>query len=203
MYKEVYVNVLAFPAEITEPPSDAATVDGQTITLHCRVFGAPKPLVRWIRDGEELTGGRYRVMESGDLQINNVSFVDAGTYTCMAQNRLCSAEKSAGLVVREHTRIQDAPEDYEGAAENRAKFRCSAIADPSLRLTIHWLRDGAPIDLEAGRRYVKLEDNLSREGLDSSLIIERATDSDSGIYTCLARTELDSVTVNATLVVHG
>ena len=194
VYKDVYVNVLALPAEITEPPSDAATVDGKTITLRCRVFGAPKPLVRWIRDGEELTGGRYRVMESGDLEINSVSFVDAGTYTCMAQNKFGSDNKTGSLVVKEHTRIQDAPEDYEVAAENTATFRCSAVADPSLPLTIDWLRDGVPIDFEAEQRYVKLQDN--------SLTIDKATELDSGIYTCLARTDLDSSAANATLVVQ-
>ena len=68
-YKDVYLNVLALQPEIEDPPKDVATVDGSIANLTCKVFGAPKPLVKWIRDGLELTGGRYHVLDSGDLQI--------------------------------------------------------------------------------------------------------------------------------------
>jgi hypothetical protein len=66
---------LALAPEITDPPRDVSTVDGKTVVLTCRVFGAPKPQVKWIRAGVELTGGRYTVMENGDLQIRYVSFI--------------------------------------------------------------------------------------------------------------------------------
>lgn len=69
VYKDVYLNVLALAPEIEDAPDDVATVDGLAVNLTCKVFGSPKPLTKWIRDGLELTGGRYRVMESGDLEI--------------------------------------------------------------------------------------------------------------------------------------
>jgi neuronal cell adhesion protein len=53
-----------------------------SVTLTCRVFGAPKPLVRWIRNDQELTGGRFKVLANGDLEIKDVAPVDAGTYVC-------------------------------------------------------------------------------------------------------------------------
>ncbi|CAG7826051.1 unnamed protein product [Allacma fusca] len=194
VYKDVYVNVLALPAEITEPPTDHASVDGKTVILRCRVFGAPKPLVRWIREQQELTGGRYRIMDYGDLEISSVTFVDAGSYTCYAENKFGSDNRTGSLVVKEHTRIQDRPEDYEVAAENTAIFRCSAVADSTLTLSIDWLRDNTTIDFETEQRYVKLQDN--------SLTIDKASELDSGVYTCLARTELDNASAEATLVVQ-
>lgn len=39
VYKDVYLNVLALPPEITEPPRQEATVDGRTVSMICRVFG--------------------------------------------------------------------------------------------------------------------------------------------------------------------
>lgn len=69
VYKDVYLNVLALAPDIEDAPDDTATVDGLAVNLTCKVFGSPKPLVKWIRDGLELTGGRYRVMDSGDLEI--------------------------------------------------------------------------------------------------------------------------------------
>lgn len=64
--------VYIFPAlapEITEPPSNEATVDGRIVTMTCRVFGAPKPEVKWLHNNKELTGGRYTVLDNGDLEI--------------------------------------------------------------------------------------------------------------------------------------
>ncbi|QQP38167.1 Uncharacterized protein FKW44_018670, partial [Caligus rogercresseyi] len=70
VYKDVYVNVLDLPPEITVPPEEEAlTVDGSTMTLKCETFGAPKPIVKWFRNNEELTGGRYNVQDTGDLLI--------------------------------------------------------------------------------------------------------------------------------------
>lgn len=60
---------LALAPEITIPPSDESTVDGRTVLMTCRVFGAPKPEVKWVRSSLELTGGRYTTLENGDLQI--------------------------------------------------------------------------------------------------------------------------------------
>lgn len=123
VYKDVYVNVLALDPEITQPPMDMDTVDGKTIQITCRVFGAPKPEVKWIKNGQELTGGRYKTLDTGDLQIEAVTFLDAGTYTCHASNKLGQVDASANLVVKEHTRITDEPEDYEVAAGASATFR--------------------------------------------------------------------------------
>lgn len=63
------VHSKALPPEITEPPRDKHVVDGTTVKLTCRVFGAPKPEVKWVRQGVELTGGRYVVLPEGDLEI--------------------------------------------------------------------------------------------------------------------------------------
>lgn len=194
VYKDVYVNVLALAPEITDPPKDEATVDGRMVTLTCRVFGAPKPEVKWIRGGLELTGGRYSVKESGDLEIRDANFLDAGQYTCFASNKFGTVEASGSLAVKEHTRITNRPEDYEVAAGNTATFRCNAVSDSSLPLTIEWLNNGQPIDFDSEPRFVRSS--------DFSLIITKTTELDSGQYTCLANTELDEDRASATLTVQ-
>ncbi|ODN00103.1 Neuroglian [Orchesella cincta] len=185
VYKDVYVNVLALPAEITEKPTDVVSTDGKSIMLRCRVFGAPRPL---------FVGGRYKVLETGDLEIRDVRFADAGEYLCDARNKFGNDSAGGTLVVKEHTKIVDLPEDYEVAAGTTATFRCSAVKDPTLSLTIDWLSDGELIDFETEPRYVKLQDN--------SLTIDKTTELDSGVYTCVARTEYDNATAAATLTVQ-
>lgn len=194
VYKDVYLNVLALPPEITEPPRQEATVDRRNVTLRCRVFGAPKPEVKWIRGGLELTGGRYLTQENGDLVIQDVAFADAGDYTCHAQNKFGFVEANGTLIVKEHTRITDEPQDYEVVAGQPATFRCNAVADSSLDLSIKWLSDGEEIDVESEPRFVRTN--------DYSLTISKTTELDSGEYTCVASTELDEARAQAQLIVE-
>ncbi|XP_026465687.1 neuroglian isoform X3 [Ctenocephalides felis] len=194
VYKDVYVNVLALAPEITEAPLDEYTVDGRVVTLRCRVFGAPRPEVKWIRSGLELTGGRYYLRDNGDLEIRDVGFSDAGEYTCHATNKLGEDKKTGTLTVKERTRITDEPEDYEVAAGTQATFRCNAVSDSSLDLSIEWHHNGQAIDFETRPRFVKTNDH--------SLTITKTSELDSGSYVCVAKTDLDEVRAQATLTVQ-
>lgn len=194
VYKDFSLNVLALPPEIKNPPKEVATVDGRNVTLTCNVIGAPKPIVKWIRNALELTGGRYYVQESGDLLIENVGFVDEGGYTCHASNKFGSVNASGTLIVKKHTRITDEPQDYEVPAGQSATFRCNAVSDSALEMVITWLRKGEEIDFETQPGFVMSNDN--------SLTISKTTELDSGTYTCTASTELDTTSANATLIVQ-
>lgn len=61
----------ALAPDIIEKPRDEKTVEGRAFTMTCRVLGSPKPAVKWVRNGVELTGGRYTTLPSGDLQIRS------------------------------------------------------------------------------------------------------------------------------------
>jgi len=61
----------AEPPFIQERPElGFRAAEGQTIQLRCKVFGSPKPQVVWKKGDEQLTGGRYRVLEDGNLEIS-------------------------------------------------------------------------------------------------------------------------------------
>ncbi|XP_071743212.1 neuroglian isoform X5 [Lepeophtheirus salmonis] len=195
VYKDVYVNVLDLPPEITVPPEETAqTVDGKAMTMKCETFGAPKPIVKWFHNNEELTGGRYKVQDSGDLLIQDVKFFDAGNYTCKAENKFGKASASGTLTVKEHTRISTGPKDYEVEAGDSATFRCNAVYDSELELDIHWLKNGKLIDFDIEPRFI--------QSSDQSLTITKTTELDSGQYTCLAKSSLDSAQASASLIVQ-
>lgn len=99
------------------------------------------------------------------------------------------------IVIAERTVIKDGPEDYEVAAGQTATFRCNAVADSSLNLTIDWLHVDQLIDFEQEPRFVQSQ--------DQSLTITKTTELDTGDYTCRARTILDSAEAKATLIVQG
>ncbi|CAH0562169.1 unnamed protein product [Brassicogethes aeneus] len=194
VYKDVYVNVLALAPEITEAPRDTDAVDNQYVNMTCKVLGAPKPNVKWIHNGKELTGGKYVIMENGDLFIKKVQFDDSGNYTCFAENKLGNTSANAKLTIKAHTYITDDPEDYEVEAGTIATFRCNAVADESLNLEILWLKNDEQIDFEGEPRFVKSS--------DYSLTITKTIELDSGTYTCLARTDLDEARASAQLTVQ-
>lgn len=73
--------------------------------------------------------------------------------------------------------------------------RCNAVTDNDLELSIEWLTDSKLIDFEQEPRFVQQS--------DFSLSITKTTELDSGVYTCVASTELDEVTASATLIVQG
>jgi len=94
----------------------------------------------------------------------------------------------------EHTKIITEPEDNVVIAGSMVTFYCTAIADHSLHLDIVWLANNEPIDYDTQPRFVINNDH--------SMTITKTIELDSGIYTCLAKTELDQVSVNATLIVQ-
>ncbi|ALC49261.1 Nrg [Drosophila busckii] len=194
VYKDVVLNVQAVAPQIKEPPRAEATVNGKNITMRCVVFGAPKPQVKWRHNSNWLTGGRYNVLPSGNLQIQEVTFADNGNYTCYAVNKFGNATAQGTLVVKERTRITQEPQNYEVAAGQSATFRCNEAHDDTLDLVIEWHKDGQAIDFEAEARFVKTNDN--------SLTIAKTMELDSGEYTCVAKTQLDEATAKANLIVQ-
>lgn len=194
-FRNFYVNVLALPPSIEQgPPQVSAAVATSTVELRCRVFGAPRPEVRWLRNGVELTGGRFQVLSDGRLRVSELLVTDQGEYTCLARNRFGDARASGKLEVKRKTRITHRPESVEIQAGRVAVLRCNAEADPSLDLRVRWAFNGQPIDLDANQRMVQTADN--------SLSIAKATELDSGVYTCEAITPLDRDSADATLTVQ-
>ncbi|XP_077496239.1 neuroglian-like [Amblyomma americanum] len=195
-FRDFYLHVAALPPFIVEaPPQLTQSAEASHVTLRCRVLGSPRPVVKWKKDDQELTeGGRHHILDSGDLRIDTVLLSDRGRYTCDAYNRFGNAAADGLLEVKQRTRIIQPPEDYEAAVGKAAKFQCRAMADPTLELAVGWLFSGQSIDFEADPRLVLANDN--------TLIITRVTVLDSGVYTCVANTELDSDRAQATLIVQ-
>lgn len=64
--------------------------------------GLPKPVIRWLRNGQELTGNEpgVSILEDGTLLIlASVSPMDNGEYVCTAANDAGSTERKYQLKV--------------------------------------------------------------------------------------------------------
>ena len=57
------------PSFIEAPKHVVRAAEVQDISLKCRTFGAPKPVITWAKDGEAITDNRFKVKKNGDLKI--------------------------------------------------------------------------------------------------------------------------------------
>ncbi|XP_027631861.1 neurofascin isoform X14 [Tupaia chinensis] len=190
-----FVSVLDVPPRMLSPRNQLIRVILYNRTrLDCPFFGSPIPTLRWFKNGQgsNLDGGNYHVYENGSLEIKMIRKEDQGIYTCVATNILGKAENQVRLEVKDPTRIYRMPEDQVAKRGTTVQLECRVKHDPSLKLSISWLKDDGPLYIS--NRMKKEEDSLTIFG-----VAER----DQGSYTCVASTELDQDLAKAYLTVLG
>ncbi|XP_038204803.1 neurofascin isoform X5 [Arvicola amphibius] len=190
-----FVSVLDVPPRMLSPRNQLIKVILYNRTrLDCPFFGSPIPTLRWFKNGQgsNLDGGNYHVYENGSLEIKMIRKEDQGIYTCVATNILGKAENQVRLEVKDPTRIYRMPEDQVVKRGTTVQLECRVKHDPSLKLTVSWLKDDEPLYI--GNRMKKEDDSLTIFG-----VAER----DQGSYTCMASTELDQDLAKAYLTVLG
>ncbi|GFS23806.1 neural cell adhesion molecule L1-like protein [Elysia marginata] len=196
VFSDVYLNILEEAPTIIDPPEAiSVSAEGTSVNVTCRTTGKPDPIITWFKDEQQITGGRYRILPSGSLNIAAVVLADAGQFVCQASNKFGLETAGGVLVVRRKTRIEKMPKDLEVFAGSDAKFTCSGTTDPEevQNLRIVWLKDGKEITTNDQRMTTNIQ--------DSSLTISGTITRDSGTYTCIATNGLDDSRRSALLTV--
>ncbi|KAM9519884.1 neurofascin isoform 8-T8 [Guaruba guarouba] len=188
-----FVSVLDVAPRILAPRNQLIKVIQNNRTrLDCPFFGSPIPTLRWFKNGQgnTLDGGNYKAHENGSLEMEMARKEDQGIYTCVATNILGKAEAQVRLEVKDPTRIVRGPEDQVVKRGSMPRLHCRVKHDPTLKLTVTWLKDDAPLYM--GNRMKKEDDGLTIYGV---------AEKDQGDYTCVASTELDKDSAKAYLTV--
>ncbi|XP_061106825.1 microfibrillar-associated protein 3-like [Conger conger] len=65
--------------------------EGKSALIDCNATGDPLPNVQWFNSrgsllDVETSGGKWWILDSGELNITSITFADRGKYTCMASN---------------------------------------------------------------------------------------------------------------------
>ncbi|XP_055985239.1 contactin-3-like [Sorex fumeus] len=174
--------------------------EGSEVTVSCQPGAAPQPRISWKKGPQRLREShRVWFLKDGGLRIANVTRADAGAYTCTAENQFGRASGTTRLVVTEPTRMTVAPASLDVSVGESVVLPCQVRHDPQLHLVFSWYFNGEP----AG--FQKDEAHLERVGGSSSgdLLIRNTQLRHSGQYTCVAQTEVDSVSSTADLIVRG
>uniref|UniRef100_A0A8C2FSQ3 Immunoglobulin superfamily, member 9Ba n=1 Tax=Cyprinus carpio TaxID=7962 RepID=A0A8C2FSQ3_CYPCA len=173
----VHLTVNAPPTFTDTPPQYVEAREGGSITLTCTAFGNPKPVVTWLREGDQLTSNRKYTVSDGSLTVQAITREDRGAYSCRAHSDQGEALHTTRLLVQGPPYIVSPPENITVNISQNAQFTCQAEAYPgNLTYTWYWEEDNV---------YFKNDLKLRvRIFIDGTLIIYRVKPEDAGKYTC-------------------
>ncbi|XP_051914453.1 basement membrane-specific heparan sulfate proteoglycan core protein isoform X3 [Hippocampus zosterae] len=157
------------PPYATSVPDDVAVRVGEVIRLQCLAHGTPPLSYIWSKLDGALPP-RAQVSD-GDLQINLATAEDAGSYKCVASNRVGHSEVVAKVTVRSPLAVRVSPQVEVKAQGSAVEFTCSAAG--GVETKIEWLKEGGGLPLN---HHVK----------DGVLRIENIEQSNEGVYICRA-----------------
>ncbi|XP_065114243.1 brother of CDO isoform X1 [Paramisgurnus dabryanus] len=185
----------SIPANVTAAklrdfePDDQQEIEvdeGNTAVIECHLpESQPKAQVRYSVKQEwlETSKGNYLILPSGNLQIANATQDDEGPYKCAAYNPVTQEVKTSTSTDR--LRIRRSTSEaariiYPPASRSimvnkgqRLVLECVASGIPTPQVT--WAKDG-----------LDLRNHNNTQFLLSNLLIDTASESDSGTYVCHA-----------------
>ncbi|XP_069039964.1 basement membrane-specific heparan sulfate proteoglycan core protein isoform X5 [Lepisosteus oculatus] len=157
------------PPYATSLPDSLAVRVGEVIRLQCLAHGTPPLTYKWTKvDGVLPTRAEVR---DGTLQIDLATVADAGTYKCLANNKVGNSEALATVTVRSPLAVRVSPRIEVKAPGSAVEFTCSATG--GIQTRTEWLKEGGALP-------------RSHHIYNGVLRIENLHKSDEGNYICRA-----------------
>ncbi|XP_031431207.1 LOW QUALITY PROTEIN: hemicentin-1 [Clupea harengus] len=169
--------------EVSEPPFNSPLqerVANQRIAFPCPAKGTPKPVIKWLRNGEELTGGEpgVSILEDGTLLIlASVSPLDNGEYVCMAVNDAGSTAKKYQLKVNVPPDVRDngLPNNVSVVMSQPTSLLCDVTGSPTPVIT--WYKNDVLV-VPSGNVQIVQQGKVLR--------LQKTAVADAGHYSCRA-----------------
>ncbi|KAH8390355.1 hypothetical protein KR200_010964 [Drosophila serrata] len=183
-------------------PYNRVVEEGDSVRFQCAIAGHPTPWATWDKDGLIVTPTpRIAVKEIDDLriiEIDEVSFDDAGLYRVTLENDFGRIEATARLDVIRSSRYSKSPSvrSVRASSSRRNAYLHRRIMGPSTAI-------GGRMALASGYRgssvpsvrfyhnNVEVEEServhilLQKEDSMALLIVDNVTRDDEGVYTCI------------------
>uniref|UniRef100_A0A6Q2WS04 Contactin-3 n=1 Tax=Esox lucius TaxID=8010 RepID=A0A6Q2WS04_ESOLU len=168
---------------------DAPMAIDSNLQWECRASGKPKPVYRWLKNGEPLVLEDRILVDGGHLAISRINQLDSGMYQCMAENEHGAIFASAELkVVASSPDFSKSPVKKSMLIQRGGEVIMECRPHASPKASISWRRGGENTNI---RTILK----------DGTLRITNITKSDGGRYTCVARNPFGTSSSTGTLVV--
>uniref|UniRef100_A0A3Q1FDM7 Ig-like domain-containing protein n=1 Tax=Acanthochromis polyacanthus TaxID=80966 RepID=A0A3Q1FDM7_9TELE len=145
----------------------------------------PKPVIRWLRNGQELTGNEpgVSILEDGTLLIlASVSPLDNGEYVCAAVNDAGSTERKYQLKVNVPPDFRDGetPGNMSVVQSQPTSLVCDVTGSPTPVIT--WYKDGTPV----GEIQINSLSSVQILDMGKTLRLLKTETADAGSYICKA-----------------
>uniref|UniRef100_A0A3B3VSB1 Heparan sulfate proteoglycan 2 n=1 Tax=Poecilia latipinna TaxID=48699 RepID=A0A3B3VSB1_9TELE len=164
---EVTIMLEVEPPYVTSVPDDVAVRVGEVIRLQCLAHGTPPLTYTWTKLGGSLPS-RAQASE-GDLQIDLATSEDAGSYKCVASNRVGNSEVVAKVTVRPLA-VRVSPQVEVKAQGSAVEFTCSAAG--GVHTQLEWLKEGGALP--------------PNHDIKDGVLIENLEQGNEGVYICRA-----------------
>ncbi|XP_065081068.1 roundabout homolog 2-like [Ochlerotatus camptorhynchus] len=178
-------------------PTNTRVAQGETALLECGPpRGYPEPMVFWRKNGQTMdlsTSKRIRIVDGGNLAIQDARQSDDGRYQCVAKN-IVGIRESTVAFLRVHVKpfLIRGPQNQTAVASSSVVFQCRVGGEPVP--DVLWRRSASGGNMPLGRVHV-LEDR--------SLRIDDITVEDMGEYSCEADNAVGSIVASGSLIVYS
>ncbi|KAH0956722.1 hypothetical protein HN011_007833 [Eciton burchellii] len=200
-YSSAQLRVLSLKPSFKKRPMESETyaAEGGNVTIVCKPEAAPRPKFIWKKDGNVIgSGGRRRILETGNLIISPVSRDDEGTYVCTATNQYGSDETRGRLIVlRGPQFIEKLPPRIIMWYNYNQTLRCLGHTDEILDVAYIWMHNGMRIRDKDLRNNPRLR--IDGEYLD----IINATFAEAGEYECILKSAVGEISSKSLVIVQG
>ncbi|XP_041098662.1 hemicentin-1 isoform X2 [Polyodon spathula] len=178
--------------------TDLSAAASKDVTLECLVRGSPKPEVTWLKDGAplDLTDPQHLQLsqDGGSLRILDLRPADSGMYSCLAENSAGQETKIYTLTVLVPPSVGSVPAEpaeVTAVQGGSVSLECRATGTPLPQIS--WLKNGLPLHLSPRTQLLSA---------GTLLRLSQAQISDSGVYTCVARSRAGAAELSYSLQVQ-
>ncbi|XP_058042748.1 fibroblast growth factor receptor 3 isoform X2 [Ahaetulla prasina] len=200
-------------------PANQTVVVGSNVEFHCKVYSDAQPHIQWLKH-VEVNGSKYgpdgtpyvSVLKTAGvnktdkeleiLSLHNVTFEDAGEYTCLAGNSIGYSHHSAWLTVlpaEKRVARQDSSSFYAGILSYGIAFALSILV--AVMVMIYKIKRPAKKAINATavqkvskfplkRQQVSLESNSSMNSNTPLVRITRLSSSEGAMLANVSELEL-------------
>ncbi|XP_043941249.1 hemicentin-1 [Protopterus annectens] len=170
------------PPTIRSSEAEYTVFEDSQAVLPCVADGIPPPYIHWEKDGSNVldTSGKYSLLHSGELVLDNVALEDTGSYVCIAINAVGQDQKTVNLTVHIFPEFTVIPEDISLNKGDQLVLTCGASGIPTPTITWTFNNNIIPAQYDSVNGH-------------SELVLHRVTKDDSGTYICTAENVVGSI----------
>ncbi|KAI0985990.1 hypothetical protein GJ496_009262 [Pomphorhynchus laevis] len=180
-------------------------VEGSNLTIKCTFFALPRPSMSWYRNSDNQISSKEIKLEQtvnftrSLLYFTNVRpHVHSGNYTCVADNKYGTAKFSISVLIIKPTTFRIVPSSRQIKRGSELQLSCAVHIDVGNSAVIKWFKNGVELTIKDKHARVTIR-YLSNQSV--VLRLKPIHFFDNGLYTCLAKTEIDTINHTARIVV--